>query len=175
MAKQVVIGERSRGNLEARHIEAIDEIDRRLIPAGGKPGNLDGAAVLIDFDKIVVAKFERALQFAIGRAEGAFARARQLVGRVDDLHRALLKLDRVAARGHGNTDQPLRQIDVAVMVDSNLGNDVARMAVSYRLLPDLYLLHFLLNCLRHDSVSDLQFNKSDSITCRYCPDKPAAR
>nr|GFD02386.1 hypothetical protein [Tanacetum cinerariifolium] len=44
------------------------------------------------------------------------------------LGRALLKLHRVAAGGHGRIDKLLGNVERAVVVDANLGNDVARLA-----------------------------------------------
>src|SRR5207248_3308300 len=54
----------------------------------------------------------------------AFARAGELLRRVDDVHRPLLELDRVSAGAVGGRDQLLGQVDVAVVVDPDLGDEV---------------------------------------------------
>src|SRR5205085_8005651 len=77
----------------------------------------------------------------IGRAERIFPRRRQLFGRVDNLDRALLKLDRVPARVLRGCDQLFRQLDVSIMIDPDLADEIARMTVADELEADLDLAH----------------------------------
>src|SRR4051812_39379458 len=61
---------------------------------------------------------------ALRRAPRALAFLCEDLGAVDHLDRALLELDSVAAGRLRLLDQPLGDADVAVMIDSNLGDDV---------------------------------------------------
>ena len=130
VAQQAVVGERSRCNLEAGDVELIDEIHRLLVPAGGEPGHLDFAAIAVDQAVLVVPELQPALEIAVGGAEGILAGLGQFFGGVDDVHGALLKLHGVAARRYGHADQPAREVDIAVMVDADLGDDVAGVAIA---------------------------------------------
>ena len=136
VAQQMVVGERRRRDLVAGRIELVDEVDRFLVPAGGEPRHLDFAAVAVDQAVLVVTEFQAALEVAIGGSEGAFPRLRQLFRRVHYIDRALLELDRVAAGRHRHADEPPGQIDVAVVVDADFGDDVARMAVANHFVAD---------------------------------------
>ena len=130
VTQQVVVGQRGRRDLVARRREAVDEVDRLLVPARREPRDLAGAAVRVDLLVVVVVELEPALQVAVGRAERALSGLGQLLGRVDDVDRALLELDRIAPGGDGDADQPLGQVDVAVVVDADLGDHVARLSIS---------------------------------------------
>jgi hypothetical protein len=130
VSQQVVVGQRRRRDLVTRRGKAIDEIDGLLVPGRREPRDLAGAAVGIDFLVIVIIELESAFQITVGRAKRALARLRQFLRGIDDLDRALLELDRVAAGRHRHADQPLREIDVAVVIDADLSDHIARLGVS---------------------------------------------
>ena len=68
--------------------------------------------------------------------KGILARLGQFLRRVDDVDGALLELDGVAAGGYGHADQPLREVDIAVVVDADLGDDVTRVAIAHQSVAD---------------------------------------
>ena len=57
VAEEVVIGERRGRDLEARHVELVDEVDRLLVPAGSEPRDLHRFAVGIDLRVIFLTEF----------------------------------------------------------------------------------------------------------------------
>ena len=97
VAQQRIVSQRRGGNLEARRVELIDEIDRALIPAGSEPRHFHFAAVAGDQPVIVIAEFQASLEIAIGGAEGILARLRQFFRRIDHVHGPFLEFDSVAA------------------------------------------------------------------------------
>jgi hypothetical protein len=141
VAQQVVVGERGRGDLVDRRIELLHEVDRRLVPGRDQPGGLERLAEGGDLEIVVVLELEAALQVAVGVAEGIGTRGRELGRGVDDLHGALLELDGVAAGGHGDGDEALGQVDVAVVIDADLCDDIAGMARAKLLVSDGYAAH----------------------------------
>src|SRR5215831_1198222 len=74
-------------------------------------------------------------------AERAFSWLRQLLRLVHHVDRSLLELHRVASGGRRDADQPLRQCDVAVVIDTNLGDHVARLPVANVTVPDSHYRH----------------------------------
>ena len=128
MLEKVVVREGAGGDLVAGRIEAIDEIDGGLVPAGGEPDDADFLAVAVDLAVVGFAEFEGAFEVAVGGAEGALARPGEFFRRIDHIDGALLELDGTAAGTRGDVDQLLGQADVAVMVDADLRHDVAGLA-----------------------------------------------
>jgi len=70
--------------------------------------------------------------------KGTLALAGQLFGWIDDVHSPLLKLHRVAVSCNCDADQTLREVDVAVVVDADLSDDIARLPVPMSFFPDLH-------------------------------------
>lgn len=88
------------------------------------------AAVLVDLLVLLQAELETPLEVAVGRTEDVLSRLGELLGRVDDLDGTLLELDRGATGGHGRIDELLRVLHRAVVVDADLGGDVAGVPVT---------------------------------------------
>src|SRR4030042_971758 len=92
MTQKIVIGQRRRGNLVTRNIEPVEEIDRRLVPAGGQPQDASLLAVTVNRFVLFEAELQPELQVAIRVTKRAFARPGQFLRRVYDLDRAVLEL-----------------------------------------------------------------------------------
>ena len=136
-----VVCQRSGSDFVTGHGKLLDKIDRRLIPARGKPRDFGLRAERIDRAILFEAELEAAFEIAVGRTERIFPRRRQLFRRVDNLDRALLKLDRVPARVLRGRDQLFRQLDVSIMIDPDLADEIARMTVADELQADLDFAH----------------------------------
>src|SRR5262249_23840607 len=149
MPQQVVVGKRRRRDLIARRTELIDEIYASWIPTGGKPGHFHFAAVAVDQAVAVVPQFQAALQIAIGRTERILARLGQLFRCVDYVDGSLLKLHGVASRRHSHADQTPAEVEIAVVVDSDLGDHVRGGSGSHHPVPEFY--RFGLHTLDHFS------------------------
>ena len=85
----------------------------------------------VNFCILFPAEFKRPLQLAVSRTKRTLSRLRQLCPCIHDLDRALLKLDRVATSFLGDVDKLLGKIEVTIVVDTDLGNYVARIAFPY--------------------------------------------
>src|SRR5208337_903432 len=130
MAQQAVIGEGRGSDLKAGNGELSYEIDRCLVPARREPVNLDLTAITVNLPILLNLEFEAALQIAIGVSKRAFSRLRQFLRCVDDVDGSLLKLDGVATGAQGHVDKFLRQIDIAIVVDPDFSDYVARFSRS---------------------------------------------
>ena len=89
-----------------------------------------------------------ALQVTVGLAEWALARTGELLRGIHDVDGPLLELHRVAAGGDGDADQTLRDVDVAIMVDTDLGDDVAGLPVTDKRIADSHTFHLRSQGLR---------------------------
>ena len=95
------------GNLVAGRVEPFHKVDRTLIPTGNEPENVLFATVGIYLFVFQLPELETAFEVAIGRPKGVFARLSQLLGGVDYVDCALLKLDRIAPAKAAASDQLL--------------------------------------------------------------------
>ncbi|MDB4992180.1 MAG: hypothetical protein JWL75_425 [Parcubacteria group bacterium] len=151
IAQQVVVRQGCRRHLVARRVEVFEEVDRGRVPGGGEPQDAAFAAIRIDLRIFVMRQLDGLLLVAVrGRAEpvgrealdafrrehatlhgqldhvlGHRTRRREFLRRVDEVHRAFLELDGIAAGGNRDVDQFHRVFDIAVMVDADLGDDEA--------------------------------------------------
>src|SRR5208282_331876 len=135
MAQKVVIGEGRGSDFKAGNFELGYEINGCLIPARREPVNLDLTAIAVNFLVLLLFEFEAAFQIAIRCSKGALPRLRQLLRRVDDIDRSLLKLDGVTVGAQGYVDEFLREIDISIVIDSDFSDHVARSAGSDHLGP----------------------------------------
>ena len=69
--------------------------------------------------------------------KGVLARLGKLFRGVYDIDRPLLEFDRVATCRYGDADQTACDIQIAVMVDTDLGNDITRVAIADQFVADL--------------------------------------
>ena len=125
-----VIGERRRRNLVERRIESVDEVDRSLVPTRCRPRDPRLSTVLVDRGVVAFAELEAAFQVAVGVAERRFTRLRQLFRGVHNIDRALLELHYFATGLRRDVDELLGGIEVAVVVDADLRDNKARVAVT---------------------------------------------
>src|SRR5450756_417480 len=116
-------------------------------------------------------QLDPALEVAVGRSERALARSRQIVGRVDTLDRAFLELDRVAPRRDRRCDEFFRQIDIAVVIDPDLGDCKDRLAGSDHALADANRVH-LASILPSRTVSRLQPSGESTPWSDILPARP---
>ncbi len=131
--QQLAICERRRGDLDARRVEAFDELNRIGVPARNEPADLLGAAVVVDLLKLFAAEFDFVAIVHVGDiAPGRLAHFVAHVGGNAFFRSPLLELHGIAAAGLRDVDKPLRNLQAAVMVDSNFGDDVDRLAVADR-------------------------------------------
>src|SRR6266567_4959460 len=144
MPQKMIVGERSGGNLVDRNFEPLEEIDRIFIPWRSKPCHFYRFAEGIDLLVLLLLKLQPIFQLTIGGSEWVFARLRQLLSTIDNIHSALLKLDRIAASSYGDADQSFSQIDITVVVDADFGNDEARLVFTNQLAADRNGIHGLL-------------------------------
>src|SRR5258706_3091952 len=130
MPQQIVVCQRGGGDLEAGDIKLRDEIDRPFVPTGSEPIDLHFFAVTVNLLVFLDLELEAALQVAIGRAERIFAGLRQFLGGVNDIDRPLVEFDRAATSAHRDVDQLFGKIDVAIMVNADFSDDIARLCHS---------------------------------------------
>src|SRR5439155_26838362 len=130
MPQQVVIGERSGGDLVARRVEPLHEIDRRLVPTRGIPHYFLVATIAVDGLVIALAKLQRPFQISVRSPEWALPRLRELCRGVYDVHRALLELDGIASAQCRYVNQLLGYIHLAVVIDADLRRNETRMAIA---------------------------------------------
>ena len=83
------------------------------------------SSMLEDLCVIVVAEFQTALKLTVSCAERAGPLLTKLVSGIHKLYRPLLKLDGVAARTCRDLDQSFRQVNLSVVVNTDLGNYIA--------------------------------------------------
>ncbi len=98
---------------------------------------LAGTAIRIDFLVLVKVELQAMLELPVCVAKRTLPGTREFFGGVDNLNRALLELHSVATGGDRNTDQPLGEIDIAVMVNSDFGDYIAGLGISGELIPYL--------------------------------------
>lgn len=122
MLEQAGVGERGRGDLEIGHAERDEKIHGRLVPGRGEPDDVEFRAKRPDPLVGLLPELQPALQITVGFAERRRSRALQFFRRIDHIDGALLELDPVAARGLGLADHFQRQVNVAIVVDADLGN-----------------------------------------------------
>ena len=98
---------------------------RCLIPAGGKPINFFFFTVAIDFLVFLRAELDPAAVIQVGhQSPGRFSHHIPVFGRDGHFGCALLEFDRVTAGHHRNIDQSFCNVEIAVMVDTDLsGNE----------------------------------------------------
>ncbi len=123
----------------------LHEVDGVFVPRGDEPGNLDLFAKAVDFGVVLFAEFQTVLEVAVRCAEGVGARCGEFGCGVDDFDGALLELDGIAACGDGYGDEALGKVNVTVVIDADLGDDIAGLACSELLVADVYCGH---GCLR---------------------------
>jgi len=137
-AQQVVIGERRRGRLGARRIEALHELDRFVVPAGGEPEDAALAAVAVDGRVFAHAEFHLPPVVDVGHPPPRGLPFQvPLLRRHAALRGPFLELDRVGARQVGAVDQLSGQLHRAVVIDADLRDDEARLPRSHPALSDL--------------------------------------
>src|SRR5712691_1553741 len=108
--EQGVIGQAGRGDLVARRIEVLDEVDGALVPARGEPGHAHVAAEGVDLLVLVEAELEPLAVLRVGdQTPGGLSGKVALLGRHTELRRALLKLHRLRAGAGCRPDELLRQ------------------------------------------------------------------
>lgn len=129
-AQERVVGQARRSDLDRDRVELPEELHAGLVPGRGEPVDALLAAVLVDLLVLLQAELETPLEVAVGRTEDVLSRLGELLGRVDDLDGTLLELDRGATGGLGRVDELLRVLHRPVVVDADLGGDVAGVPVA---------------------------------------------
>jgi hypothetical protein len=81
------------------------------------------------------------LQVAVGRAKGVFARFGQLFGGIDHIHGALLELHSVTSSRQSHADESLGNVDIAIVIDADFGNDETRLIVANQPVSNLQCVH----------------------------------
>ena len=125
--EHIHVREQRGGDLVVLEIVLAQEDLGVRVPGGREPVDVELAAVAVDLVIVCLGEFETHLLFALGRAPRALARLVQVFLGVDLLDGPLLELDRVAAAFLGARDQLACDVEVAVMIDADFGDDVDRM------------------------------------------------
>jgi hypothetical protein len=137
LQQQGDIGQGGAGHLVERRFELLDEIHRRLVPAGGGPVDPEFPAITVDLFVFVEAEFHPAAVVDVGHpAPGRIALQMPLIHGHAEFGGALLELHAIGAGAHRAEDEFLRGIHGTVVVDADLGDDVNRMAVADHALAD---------------------------------------
>jgi hypothetical protein len=130
-AEELGVGQRRRGGLVARRLEALHELDRRLVPARREPHDAAVAAMAVDGLELLSAELDLALVLDIGHSPpGRIALDLPLIARHAQLRGALLELDGIAAGERGAIDELPGEIERPVVVDADLGDHEHRLAGS---------------------------------------------
>src|SRR5262249_49184433 len=109
--------------------EVLHEIHRRLVPARREPHDAPVAAMTVNGLVIGAGELDSPLVIDVGHSTpGRVALDLPLVARHAELGRALLELHGVAPGERGAVDELLGELERAVVVDSDLGDDENRLA-----------------------------------------------
>src|SRR3990170_6431792 len=136
-SQKAVIGEGSRGKLVAGDIKPGQEIDRGLIPDGGKPQDPVLPAGAIDLSVVRLPQLHPVTVFQVGDiAPRGLAHLVALIGRDAKLGRTLLQLHRVDSCVQGSVDQAPGDPQVPIVIDPDLGHDERGVPVSDNTIPD---------------------------------------
>ena len=126
--QQAAVRQRRGRDLDAGRLELNQKVDRGQIPARGQPMNLLLAAVLVDGSIVLQPKLDSIPVVQIGDvAPGGIPHLVLHFRGHAKLRSSLLKLHRIAATLNGDVNELPREIEVAVVVDPDLGNDVGGM------------------------------------------------
>jgi hypothetical protein len=79
----------------------------------------------------VPVKLEAPLEFTICRAKGTFPELCKFLARIHYVNGSLLEFHGVASGTDGNVDEPLCQVNVAVVVDSDFCDHIAGIRITY--------------------------------------------
>ena len=111
--------------------EVLEERDARHVPRRREPLEPAQQRVVADLDVLVAAELDAVAVLEVGhRAPRRLARhVAHVLGR-GDLGRALLELHRVRAGVGRDVDEPLGELDVAVVVEADLGDDIGGAAAA---------------------------------------------
>ncbi len=132
------IGQRGGGNLKHRRGKLLDEIHRLLVPAGSKPQDALFFAVAVHLLVFLGPEFHLAAVFQVGDdAPRGLAHHVAIFGRDGFFRGALLKFHRIATGHDGHIDQAFCDVQVAVVVDPDLGGDEHRRAGTDDLISNL--------------------------------------
>src|SRR5687768_1146123 len=135
-----MIGERRRRHFVGRCIELLHEIDGGLVPYGDHPVDLLLPAIAVDLAVLLLVEFNLVTILQIGNVTPRrLAHLFLLFGRCGHIRCTLLELDRVCTCMRGRIDDLLRDIDVAVVIDTHLCDDIRRMTVAQFPIPKLDL------------------------------------
>jgi hypothetical protein len=94
----------------------VQERLRMEVPSAGEPLNPPLSAVVVDDVVFDPSELEPLLLLPLGCPPRALARARKVLRTVYRVDGPLLELDRVTPGGPRDVDQPLRRLDVAVVI-----------------------------------------------------------
>jgi hypothetical protein len=147
MTQKVIVRERSRSDLVAGRLELLDKIYRPFIPARGEPHDLVCPAMFIDLTVLVKIELKAALEIAIRVPERRFARFREFLGRIDDVYRPFLQLDRVAAGNDGGRNHLARYIYVAIVVDADFRDHETGLSVTNNTIADFHFVSHVASLL----------------------------
>jgi hypothetical protein len=144
-----VVGQARRRDLVTGRVELVDEVHGLLVPARGEPHDARAPAERVDLRVVLPAELEALAVLAIGdHSPWRLPRQVALVRRDGEVGCPLLELHGVGAGVGCGADQRLCEVEVAVVIDADLGDDERLEPGTDLAAADRYRRHDLTLCSR---------------------------